>query len=252
MPIIPTKLSVGKPPVNCVHVIAAVCRFIEPAPRHIRRRIYRPRRTPCPPQRGVQHARILRIDRNLNRADIIRIVRLKQNLLPRRAAVGRAIQPALRIRRVYIPQRRDIHAIRIRRVHHHASNLPRAFKSNVRPSLARVGRFEHSDAVGMLRANIRLARADIHNVWIRRSNRNRADGADGNALIRNRNPRPAGIFRFPNASANGAEVECVRLVGMARYSVGSPSAHRPDVPPHQSGEQAGNVLPLLRKDPDRH
>ena len=127
--------------------IAAVNRFVQAATRQVRGRIHRPWRTPRRPQRSVQHPWILWVDRQVHRADVVRIARLIENLLPCRAPVHRPVDAALRIGVVHMAERRDVHTVRVGRVHHHATDLPRALQSDVLPRLSRVRGFEHADAV---------------------------------------------------------------------------------------------------------
>ena len=83
----------------------------------------------------------------------------------------------------------DINAVGIGRVDDDAADLARAFETDMGPGLARVGGFEHADAVGVLAADIGLAGADIDDVRVRGSHRDGADGADRDALVADRETR---------------------------------------------------------------
>ena len=87
------------------------------------------------------------------------------------------------------------------------------------PGLARVGGFEHADAVGVLAADVGLAGAHVDDVGIRRRYRDGADGADGNALVGDGEPGAAGVLGLPDAAAHRAQIEGVGLVGVAGHGV---------------------------------
>ena len=67
---------------------------------------------------------------------------LEEDFLPGGAAVERAIDAAVRVGSVDVAQRRHVHTIRVRRVHHDASDLARGFEPDVGPGLARVDGFD--------------------------------------------------------------------------------------------------------------
>src|SRR6185312_10390871 len=77
---------------------AAVGGFVQPAAGAVGGRIHRPRRTPRGPQRGVDHLRVGGIKREVNGSGV---VVGEQHLLPGGAAVGRAVDAAVRCRRVH-------------------------------------------------------------------------------------------------------------------------------------------------------
>src|SRR5206468_7259378 len=107
--------------------------------------------------RSVEHARILGIDRQIDRADIVRIAALGQYLLPGRSAVDGAIDATIRVRSVDVPQGRYVNTVRIRRVHHDSSDLTRGGEADISPGLARVHGLIHACTVGVLAANVGLA-----------------------------------------------------------------------------------------------
>ena len=154
----------------------------------------------------------------------------------------RAIDAAIGVGSVDVAERRDIDAIGIRRVDHHASDLARGFEADVGPGLAGVGGFVHADAVGVLAADIGLAGADVDDIGIRRRHRDGADRADGNALVGDGEPGAAGVLGLPHAAADGAEIEGVGLVGVAGDAIRASAAHGADVAPAQTGQQAAGIL----------
>ena len=106
-------------------VIAAVGRLEQAAARAVRRRIDAPRRAPRLPERGVDHVRIARLEGEVDRAGVAVVRRATRMLLPRRAAVARTEDAALRVRPVRMAERRDVDEVRIRRMDDDASDLLR-------------------------------------------------------------------------------------------------------------------------------
>ncbi len=107
---------------------------------------------------------------------------------------------------------------------------------------ARIGRLEHADPVGVLAADIGLARADVHDVRIRGRNRDGSNRPDGNSLVRDREPCAPGIHGFPHAPTHRAHVERVRLLRVACHRVAATAAHGSYVAPLQAAEQTGRIL----------
>src|SRR5439155_21568516 len=186
---------------------AAVGRFVQTAPRTIRGRIDAPRRTPGVPKRRIDNQRVVRLEREIDRAYL---VALEQHLLPRRAAVARAIDAAIRIRAVDVSERGDEHDVRSARVDDHLADLPRRLEADVPPRLAGIGRLVHAVAVGDLRSHVGLAGPDVYDIGIRRRHRNGADRGD-RLGIEDRHPASPGIRRLPYAAADRPHVEHVRL-----------------------------------------
>src|SRR5262249_6097983 len=81
-------------------------RLVEPAARPVRRRVDAPRRTTGVPERGVDRLRARRIEIEIDGADV---VALEEHLLPRGAAVARAVHAAIRVGAVDMAERRDEH-----------------------------------------------------------------------------------------------------------------------------------------------
>ncbi len=250
-PDFPDKFVMRQPGGQLFPGISAVSRFPQSPARQIRRSINRPWRPPRSPQRCVQNSRIFRVHRDIDRADIIRRVFIPQDFFPGRASVCCPVQAALGIRIINMTQCRHVYPIGIRRIDHHTPDVFRRVKTDVGPRFSPVGRLEHPDSIGMLAANIRLARTDINDVGVRRRHCDRANRADGNAFIGNRHPGAPRIFGLENASAHRPHVKSVRLARVPRNAERSPSTHRPDVAPSQSGKQRRGILRLLRQDLER-
>ena len=151
---------------------------------------------------------------------------------------SRAVDAAIGIGVIDMAESGDVNAIGVGRVDHNASDLARGFEADMGPGLARVGGFEHADAIGVLAADIGLAGADVDDVRIRRGHGDGADRADRNALIGDGIPRAAGVFGLPHAAADGAEIEGVGLIGVAGDGIRASAAHGTDVAP-DAGRRAG-------------
>src|ERR1700722_6423765 len=183
-----------------------------------------------------------RIDREINRTDVVRQLCIRKNFLPVGSTVGRAIDTAHRIRVVYMSERSDIDSVGVFRIDDDATNLPRIFEADGFPCLACIRGFEDADAIGVLAANIRLARTDVDNVGVGGRNRDGSDGADGYALIADGEPGASCIVGLPYSTANRAHVESVWLTGASGDSVASATAHRTDVAPLQATEHLDGIL----------
>ena len=91
----------------------AVRRFVNAPAGSVRRGIGVPRRPPRVPERCVHDLRIRWIDRDVDGADAVVLVK---HVLPRRAAVPGSEQTALCIGRVEMADRRDEHDVRVARI----------------------------------------------------------------------------------------------------------------------------------------
>src|SRR5581483_228265 len=222
------------PRVDLLPVVAAVGRLEDPAAGTVGGRVHAPRRTPRVPERRVDRARVRRIDREIDRADV---VALEEHFLPRRAAVLRTEDAAIRIRAVRVAERCDVDEVRVARVNEDARDVLRVVESDVPPRLAGIGRLVHSVAVRDLRPHVGLARADVHGVGLRRRDRHRADRRDRLA-VEDRLPRAAGVDRLPDAAADRAEVEDVDLPRHAGDAVDAAAAERADEAPAKARVQA--------------
>ena len=222
---------------------AAVGRLEQTAARTVRRRIHAPRRTARIPERRVDGARVTRIEREIDGAEV---VAPEQHLLPRRAAVARTIDAAVRVRAVRMPERGDEDDVGIGRVDDDARDLTRVVEAQVRPIRTGVGGLVHAVAVGDLRPHVRLAGPDINDAGIRRRHRDSADRRH-RLRVEDRKPGAARVGRLPDAAPDGSEIEDVDLSWHSGDAVHAPAAERPDQPPAQSGVQRRIDAPLLRR-----
>src|SRR3954452_10869512 len=109
-----------------------------------------------------------------------------------------------------MPQRRDINQVRIFRVHSYTSYLAGILQANVLPGLAGVHRFVNAVPVGYIAPDVVFACAHVNDVRIRLRYRNRSNRGSSEILsVGDGLPVRAGVFRFPDATANTTEIERV-------------------------------------------
>src|SRR6266571_2432198 len=216
---------------NAVHewlpVVAAVRGFKDPPAGSVRRRIDAPRWTTSVPQSRIDHLRILWIESEIDRADV---VAFEQHLLPGGSAVARAIHASIRIRAVGVAERGNKHDAGIFRIDDDAANLPRIVQADVRPGLPRINGLVHPVAVGNLRAHVCFTRADVDYVRVRRRDTDGADRGDG-LRVENWRPGAARVHRLPNAAAHGAEIKSRGLARHATDGVDTSAAERTNISP---------------------
>src|SRR5690606_34189462 len=129
-----------------------------------------------------------------------------QHARPRRAAVGAAIDAALLVRRAVLAERAGENDVAVRRMHTHAREVARLAQSDVRQCLAAVRRAIEAVARLDVAAQLRLARADVDDVRIRRAHCDRADRCRIDLVVGDGLPGRAAVHRLPEAAAGGAEV----------------------------------------------
>src|SRR4029450_3872534 len=91
------------------------------------------------PHAGEEHARVLRIHRDVRAA---RVLVDEQRARPGLAAVGRAIHAALLLRSIGVAHRTREGGLRILRMHDHPDDAAGLFEPEQRPGLAGVHRSE--------------------------------------------------------------------------------------------------------------
>src|SRR5262249_59440532 len=101
------------------------------------------------------------------------VIVLEEDLLPGRAAVRGAKDAALRVRTVYVAQRRDEDDIRVARINDQGADLPRVFQPDVLPSPPPIRRFVNTVAGSEVAANAPFPRPDINHVRVRFRDSNR-------------------------------------------------------------------------------
>src|SRR5260370_41804025 len=100
----------------------------------------------------------------------------------------------------------------------------------MRPGFSRVGRFVNAIARRQVRTLQSFAAANVNNVRIGRSHRQRADGAGG-LIVENRVPGIAEISGLPYAAIDRGHVENIRLVRHAGGRHSAASAEWPHTAP---------------------
>ena len=165
------------------------------------------------PHAGVEDARVARVHHEIRRADGIID---EQHAVPRPAAVGRAIDAALRLRSIRVTQRRDVDDVGIRGVHDDASDPARVLETGAGPGLSRVRRFEHAPADGNVAADEGLAGSGPDDIRIGRRDGKRTDGRH-RLRIEDWIPVNAAVARLPQSARRRAGVVDVRVAGNAGY-----------------------------------
>ena len=126
----------------------------------------------------------------------------------------------------------DEETVRILRVDDDLRNLLAVAKTEVRPGLARVGRFVDAVAGRQIRPLQPFPAADVNDVRIRRGHRQRADRSR-RLIVEDRVPGDAVVGRLPHAAVGGGDVEDVGLLRDAGRGLHAPAAERPDGAPAQ-------------------
>ncbi len=159
------------------------------------------------PQVGVDGLRILRIVFYLNRAGIFINV---QYILPALAAIAGAIDAALLIWAVGMPQPSHENFIRVGRMHNESPDLLHIAQAYMLPVFAAVGRFENAIAHGQVRAVQAFAGSDINNVWLGRRDGDITNGTRWR-FIEDRTPGSTIVICFPDTTVVDAHKKDVWL-----------------------------------------
>src|SRR5687767_4595668 len=106
------------------------------------------------PHRRVEDARIVRVDREVDRARALVAV---QHALPRLPAVARTEHAAFGIWSVRVPERRDVRRVGILGMDADLADVARLLEAEMRPGLARVRRAVHAVTVRDVAADAALA-----------------------------------------------------------------------------------------------
>ena len=206
-------------------VIAAIGRLPEAAP--CAAADEKPRLAPRLPEAGVEHVRVRRVHRQVGGTG--RVV-AEQDLLPRLAAVLRAIDAAFRIRPEHVAECGDIGDVRIGGVGDDPTDVLRGGESQVTPRLAGIHRLPHAIAVRHVAANRRLAAARPHDVRVALEECHGADRA-AEVIVGHRIPRLPAIGRLPHAAACGRDVILIRALGGSHHRGHSSGVRRADEVP---------------------
>ena len=191
------------------------------------------------PARRPHHVGIARVELHVDEA---RLVADELHELPGRAAVGALVEAALLVRSPRVPQRGDVHDVRVARVHDDAPDLLGFGQSHELPAAGAVGRLAHAAARRDGVARVLLAGAEIDDVRVARRDREVAERGDA-FVVEHRPEGRAGVGRLPDAARRRRDVEGLRGRGNTLH-VGDAAAHvgRPDRPPAEGGEESGVEL----------
>src|SRR6202035_972509 len=129
-----------------------------------------------------------------------------KHLLPILAAICGQINPALFIRSIGMAERCGENSIRIAWVDSKSWNALTVAKAEMRPRLARVGRFVHPVTEGQIRPSQPFAARNINYIRIGRSDRDGSDGL-GWLIIENRRPGAPRIVCFPHAAVHCPDIK---------------------------------------------
>ncbi len=174
---------------------SAIVRTIESAARTAARQS--PRGAPRLPQRCEKNVRVARIKRDI---DAARVLILAQNFLPGLSSVGGAEDAALGIRAERVAQRSHVDNIRILGIDNHFPNCTRVMQAHVFPGLSAINCFVNSISMRDVAPNARFARSHIHDVRIRRRNRQASNRGDC-LLVENGSPSHRAVGRLPYPAA---------------------------------------------------
>src|SRR5258708_5364373 len=186
-----------------------------------------PRWPPRIPQSRIDHARIGRVDDDLDRADVLILV---EDFLPGAAAVARAVQTAVRVRGVEVANRSHEDHVGVPGIDSDLADVLRVAQAEVRPRVAGVGRLVDAVTEAHRVAQGGLAAADVDHVGRRWRDRQRTDRRDG-LVVEYREPGSAGVDGFPDAAVHVAEVELVGPAGHARRGVAAAASERAEHAP---------------------
>ena len=163
----------------------------------------------------------------------------KEHLVPVRAPVPRAIDPALSIFAMRLTDRCDPDGVRIAWIDFHRPDM-RGFREPLMgPGLAAINGLVDTLAADHVAAQAVRARTDVDNVGVMLCHGNVTDGGRVEGRVRHRSPARAVILCLPNAPARGAEVEGSRRCHRTGHRRDPTAPGRADVAVFQGLEQLG-------------
>src|SRR5215831_7186838 len=193
-----------------------------------------PRLATCLPERGVDGARIVWIEADIDRSGVLVLV---EHLGPGLAAVGRAKDAAFRIRSEGVAECRDQHDIRIVRIDDHRPDLTRVLEAEMAPGLAAIDRAVHAISVGHVPARRSLAGPDVDDAVVGWRDGDGADRADRGA-IGQRLPGVTAIGCLPHTARHSAEIKGAAIAGYAGDREGASTTVGADAAPSQCPKEA--------------
>ena len=154
-----------------------------------------------------ERARVRQVHDQVDGAGVVVDV---QDLLPRVAAVGRAVDAPLRVGAPQVADRRHVRHVRVPGVDLNARDVVRVGQPQVRPRAPGVGGAVDAGAPRRALPVLRLARADPDDVGVRRRHRHVAHRGR-RFVLEDVLEGDAGVLRLPHAAAGGADVEDARV-----------------------------------------
>src|SRR5690606_14656445 len=179
------------------------------------------------PGTGVEDARVRRVHRDLVNPGIFAD---EEDALPGLAAVGRAVQPAVRIGTEDVAERRDVDDVRVRGVDRDLADVAGRLQAHVLPALSGIGGLVDAVAARDVAADRRLAHPDIDHVRVRRRDLQRADRGVLEVAVGDVVPARAGVVRFPDAAAGRAEVVDIPILSHPTHGDHAAASMRADQP----------------------
>ena len=184
---------------------------------------------------GEQHARVVRVQRQVDGAGVLAA---EEHLLPVLPPVPRPIHAALLVRPKRVAQRGRVHGVRVLGVHADAGDVPGLRQAHVRPRPAGVRRLVDAVAPVDVLPDVRLAHADVDHVPVRRRN---GDGPHGGAVeeaVRHVPPVGAPVVRLPHPAGARAKVEGHRVFRVTGHGAHASAPVRPNEPPFERVEES--------------
>ena len=175
------------------------------------------------PERGVQHARVVRVQAQVVRAGVLAP---EQDVLPGLPAVFGAVDAALSVRTVGMAEGGDVHQVRVSGMNADPRDVARVGQADVRPGLAAIGRAVDTIAVRHVAADAALAHARVQHVRIGRGQGERAYRGTLKEAVGDVLPVHAAVGGFPHATAGRTEVEDARIRRVTRDCSDAPSTER--------------------------
>ena len=188
----------------------------------------------CLPERSVEHVGIRAIDRDVDRP---RPLVTKEHATPVLAAIGRLEHATLRARHTVLAEARDVDDVRIGRVDADLGDAMRLRESDMGPVLPGISGAIHTVAGHDVAADRRLAHADVHEVGVRLTHRDRAHRCRPDLTVRDGEPGVAAVHRLPKAAAGGTEVRFVASADHAGRRDRAAAAVGPDVAPPETRQE---------------
>ena len=193
-----------------------------------------PRLPPGLPEGDVHDLRVRRIHDHVR--DTSAVV-AEQDVLPRLATIGGAIDAAFLIRAEHMPQRAHEHDVGVGGVDTHARDVLRLLEPHVRPRLAGIEALPHAFTMRHVAANGCFPPAHPHHIGVGGLHGNRPDRAT-EILVGHRHCRLATVGGFPDAATGGAHVVLIGALGGASHGNHTTRLVGADVAP---GDTEGGV-----------